>query len=287
MKARIPITVIASLENWSKPTWAMIGFFLIAVVGFLDFLTGYEISFSLFYLIPISLVVWFAGRRLGITASIVGAMIELMADILSGVRYSQPAFFLWNTAFRFGFYIIVTLLLARLKQALEHERNLSRTDYLTGATSTGFFYNLLQMEIDHFHRYEHPFTLAYVDIDNFKTINDRFGHTTGDMVLRTVVTYARNGLRKTDIVARLGGDEFAIFLPETDQKTARIVISKIQQGFLDKMRERNWPVTFSIGLMTFITAPASTNELVKIVDDLMYTVKNNGKNAISYSVYAG
>jgi hypothetical protein len=93
MKFRIPINMVASLENWSKTTWAVVGFFLIAVVGLLDFLTGYEISFSLFYLIPISLVVWFAGRRLGVTASIVGAMVELMADILSGVHYSQPAFF--------------------------------------------------------------------------------------------------------------------------------------------------------------------------------------------------
>jgi diguanylate cyclase (GGDEF)-like protein len=287
MKSRIPTNMIASLETVGKPALAMIGFSLIALVGLLDYLTGYEASFSLFYLLPISLVVWFAGSRLGVTASVVSAIVELIADVLSGDNSLQPVFYLWNAAIRFGFFITVTLLLARLKNDLEHEKYLSRTDYLTGATSTGFFYGLLQMQMDLFQRYEHPFTLAYLDLDNFKTINDRFGHSTGDTVLRSVVTYTRNGLRKTDIVARLGGDELAILLPETDQKTAQKVVAKIREGLLDEMRRCGWPVTFSIGLMTFTAMPASTNELIKMVDDLMYTVKHNGKNAISYSVYAG
>jgi diguanylate cyclase (GGDEF)-like protein len=281
------MNTIARLENWGKPFWAMTGFILIIAVGLLDLLTGYELSFSLFYLLPISLVVWFAGRRLGVAASIVSALVWLIADYLSGGRYSHPVVYFWNSAIRFGFFIIVTLLLATLKKALEHEKNLSRTDYLTGATSAGFFYYLLQTEMDLFRRYKHPFTVAYVDIDNFKTINDQFGHSTGDRVLHTVVTYVRNRLRKTDVVARLGGDELAILLRETSQEPAKIVISKIQQGLLGEMRKNNWPVTFSIGVITFLAPPATTNELIKMVDDLMYTVKRNGKNATSYSVYAG
>lgn len=265
----------------------MIGFFLIVVLGLLDFLTGYEASFSLFYLLPISLVVWFVGKRLGITASIVSATVWLIADFLSGHHYSHAIIYFWNTAIRFGFFIIVTLLLTELKKALEHEKNLSRIDRLTGATSADFFYDLLQAEINRFQRYKHPFTVAYVDLDNFKNVNDQFGHNMGDIVLRTVVSHTKNELRKTDIVARLGGDEFAMLFPETDQINAPIVISKIQQGLLNEMRKSNWPVTFSVGAITFNATPDTTNELIKMVDDLMYTVKHNGKNAISYSVYAG
>jgi diguanylate cyclase (GGDEF)-like protein len=281
------MNIIASLENRGKPFWAAVGFLSIIILGLLDYLTGYELSFSLFYLIPISLVVWFVGRRLGVTASIVSALAELIVDILTGDQDAQPGVYFWNAALRFGFFIIVTLLLASLKKALEHERNLARTDYLTGATSLSFFYDLLQIEIDRFQRYGHPFTLAYVDIDNFKTVNDRFGHTTGDSVLRSVVMHARHALRKTDIVARLGGDELTILLPETDPETAQGVISKTQQGLVDEMNRCHWPVTFSIGVITFTAMPSTTDELMKMVDDLMYTVKRSGKNAISFAVYAG
>ena len=241
---------IASLENRGKSYWAIMGVILLALVGLLDYRTGYEISFSLFYLLPISSVVWFAGKRLGVTAAIVSALMELSIEVFSGKNYSQPVFFLWNAAIRFGFYIIVTLLLAELKLSREHDKDLIRTDYVTGATSTRFFYDLLQKEINLFQRYNHPFTVAYIDIDNFKAINDQFGHSTGDIVLRNVVTFAKNGLRKTDVVARVGGDELAILLPETDEKAAQIVISKIKKKLLGEMRRSKWPVTLSIGIMT-------------------------------------
>jgi diguanylate cyclase (GGDEF)-like protein len=274
-------------EKWSKPIWVMMGFILIVGLGLLDFITGYEISFSLFYLLPISLVVWFAGKRFGIAASIVSAAVWLLADVLSGNHYSHAIIYFWNSAIRFGFFIIVTLLLTELKTALEHEKNLSRTDRLTGAMSMDFFYNLLQAEIYRFQRYKHTFTVAYVDLDNFKAVNDEFGHSVGDTVLRTVVNHVRNGLRKTDIVARLGGDEFAILLPETDQITAQVAMSKIQQSLLSEMKKSNWPETFSIGAITINASPGTANELIKLADNLMYTVKSNGKNAINYSVYAG
>jgi PleD family two-component response regulator len=76
-------------------------------------------------------------------------------------------------------------------------------------------------------------------------------------------------------------------LPETDQTGARVTFSKIQIGLLDEMRRNNWPVTFSIGVVTCISTPQTSDELVKQADDLMYSVKNNGKNGIIYSVYTG
>lgn len=84
------------------------------------------------------------------------------------------------------------------------------------------------MEIDRLHRYGRPFTVAYIDLDNFKAVNDQFGHAIGDRVLCTVVSSLKKYMRKTDVCARLGGDEFALLLPETDHEFARLVISKIQ-----------------------------------------------------------
>jgi diguanylate cyclase (GGDEF)-like protein len=231
------------------------------------------------------LVTWFAEKRLGAMASIASAIVWLLADIASGHPYSNPAIYYWNSIIRFGFFIIVTILLSALKQAHEHEKELARVDSLTGAVNARFFSELIQLEIERSQRYRRPFTLAYIDVDNFKAINDRFGHSVGDEVLYTIVKHAREHLRKTDIVARLGGDEFAFLLPETDQVGAQITVSKIQNSLLDEMRSNGWPVTFSIGVLTCMNIPKTSDELVKQADNLMYSVKNNGKNGITYSIY--
>lgn len=279
--------IIASLEKLSQPFWAIAGFALIGVVGLIDFLTGYEIAFSLFYLIPIALVTWFAGTRLGVAASIASALAWYIADIASGHVYPSLAIHYWNTSIRISFFFIVLALLATLKTALRRAEELSRIDYLTGALNGRFFLDLAQREIDRSRRYKHHFTVAYIDLDNFKMVNDQFGHNTGDEVLRVVVSTAKKQLRSTDIIARLGGDEFALLLPETGQEGARIVISKIQRSLLSEMQKKGWPVTFSIGVLTCIEMPSTPDELIKMADVLMYSVKNNGKNAISDLVYAG
>ena len=161
------------------------------------------------------------------------------------------------------------------------------SDYLTGAANTRLLYELTQMEIDRFERYGHPFTLAYLDLDDFKRLNDKFGHAVGDLVLRKLVNAARRNLRKADIVARLGGDEFALLLPETNQESALVVLSRIQRNLLEEMMRGSWPITFSIGVITCSSSPQSADELVKMADELMYSVKREGKNGIKYSNFAG
>ena len=279
--------LIERLEKWNKFLWVELGLGLIITIGLLDFATGFEYSFSLFYLLPIVVVVWFVNKKTGIVFSVLAAIVWFMADYLSGKEYSQPIIFFWNTGIRFGFFIIVTWLLAALKIVLEHQKSLSRIDRLTGAISSDYFYDLMQIEIDRFERYKRPFTLAYIDIDNFKNINDQFGHNVGDLLLRTVVTAIMNSLRKTDIVTRMGGDEFAILLLEASAADAQLVISRIQQRLAAEMGKNHWEVTFSIGVSTFNEVPKTTNEIIKSVDDLMYSVKRAGKDGVSYTVYTG
>ena len=102
-----------------------------------------------------------------------------------------------------------------------------------------------------------------------------------------MVNQARKYLRKTDLVARLGGDEFALLLSETNQESAQVVLAKIQQDFFVRMQQSNWPVTFSIGVLTCIDSPDTPEEILRMVDELMYSVKHGSKNAIKYSTYVG
>jgi diguanylate cyclase (GGDEF)-like protein len=143
------------------------------------------------------------------------------------------------------------------------------------------------MEIDRLERYGHPFTLAYIDLDNFKQVNDQFGHNMGDQVLQVVVHSAEKYMRKTDVIARLGGDEFALLLPETGQETAQSSLRKLQNGLLGAMRQNHWLITFSIGALTCNAAPGTAMELVRLADGLMYSAKRDGKNTLKFASYPG
>ena len=274
---------LASFEKLNKFFVIAIGFVLLGIVGIIDYLTGYEIAFSLFYLIPISLVTWLTNRRLGMMMSIVSAIVWFISDVAAGASYSHPLIYAWNTVIILGFFVIVTYLLSLIRSSLEHEKELASTDYLTGAMNSCAFYDLLQTEINRSQRNKNQFTIAYIDLDNFKTLNDDFGHNIGDQVLRFVVNQVKKHLRKTDVIARLGGDEFALLLPETNQESAQIVIPKLQCDILAGMQQNNWRVTLSIGVLTCIDVPYVAEEVVKMVDNLMYSVKRGNKNDIKYA----
>lgn len=277
------MNILASLEQQSKPFLVFTGLILIGIIGFIDYLTGYEIAFSVFYVIPISLFTWFINQRLGLVASVTSAAVWLVADIASGQSYSSHLVPFWNYLIRFTFFVIITLLFSYLKSSLQ----LAHTDHLTSAMNSRYFYEIVQMEINRSQRNQHPFTVTYIDIDNFKTVNDQLGHIVGNQVLITLVNSIKNIIRKSDFIARLGGDEFAIFFPETDQEAAHIIFSKIQNDLMEVMRQNNWLITFSVGVLTCKVAPHTTDEVIRMADELMYSAKFDGKNRVKCSIYAG
>ncbi|MDD5274370.1 MAG: GGDEF domain-containing protein, partial [Methylovulum sp.] len=256
----------------------------IAGIGIADFMTGSELSFSLFYLLPIVLVTWFSGRSFGLAISVIAAITWLVADTLAGHIYSHAIISYWNALMRLGFFVVVTLLLPALK-ALEHERENARVDYLTGAVNRRAFFELAETELNRSQRYKYPFTIAFIDLDGFKIVNDHYGHNTGDHLLCAVVKRANGQLRKSDCIARLGGDEFILLLPQTDLVAAQMTVSRIQSALLDEMKHHGWPVTFSIGFLTYRQGSITAEELIDRADNLMYTVKKNGKNAIASEVF--
>ena len=277
--------MLAYLEKGNKVFWIISGLLGIALIGIISLWAGHEISLSLFYLIPILSVTWFAGRKLGLVMGCVSAITWFTADILSGVTYSSPIIRYWNTAIRLGFFIVTTLLLPALKE-LERQTRIAHTDYLTGAPNRRWLFQVIQTEIGRARRYKHPFTLAYIDVDNFKSINDLWGHQTGDKVLSTLVTQITNRLRKTDYIARVGGDEFILLLPETDQASAAIFIPKLQIFLVEELQKQNLPVTLSIGALTWQgeNITITVEQIMHQADELMYSAKRNGKNQIAYGI---
>jgi diguanylate cyclase (GGDEF)-like protein len=279
------VNFIKELEKINKSLWIAGGLFLLFVIALLDYLTGYELAFSLFYVIPIAMVTWRTNGKFGIGFSIISASLWLIVDVLSGATYSNAFIYLWNSIIRFGFFTL-TVILIRLTGTLEQERMFARTDFVTGTINTRFFHVLAQQEIDRSIRSQVPITVAFMDVDNFKSINDLFGHTTGDKVLGAIAECMQRCLRKTDLVARVGGDEFAILLPEVDISTAKTVITKMHRKLLEEMQKNGWPVTFSTGVLTFTKPPGSVDEVLSVADGLMYSVKNSGKNNISYAAHS-
>jgi diguanylate cyclase (GGDEF)-like protein len=257
---------------------------MVLLVGILNHMGGPEISSTIFYLIPIVLVTWFTKTSIGFIFSILSALTWLIADLTSGTTPFNSDIPYWNGVARLGSFFILTFILSTLKNTLRQEKEYSRIDFLTGIRNRRYFIELLNMEINRARRYEHPFTVVCIDLDNFKTVNDCFGHSTGDILLRLVARTIQQNIRVTDTVARLGGDEFAVLLPETGRNVAEAILQKVQKINLDIMQRHGWPVTLSIGVATFTSPPSTVDETLRISDQLMYTAKNNGKNSIQYEV---
>jgi diguanylate cyclase (GGDEF)-like protein len=250
------------------------------VVGILDIVTGSEIAFAIFYLVPVSTLAWFGGLQLGITFAVLSSFVWYIADYIEGTVYSHPFIAYWNTFSSLAFFVIIALILSRLKTALDQEKNLARTDHLTGTANSRAFSEIITSTIDAADRYHHPFTTIYMDIDNFKTVNDSLGHEAGDTVLASVANVLCKNVRILDTVARLGGDEFALLLPETGFEAAETVIVKLRKNLLELAEKNRWPISFSIGAVTHTKAPLSADEVIRLADAAMYRVKNTTKNAI-------
>jgi len=262
-----------------------VGFITVLLVGLLTYIAGPQLSSTVFYLIPIAMATWFTKRSIGLTLSILSAVTWLIADLSSGATYSSPDIPYWNGVARMGSFFILTFVLSVVKSTLKQEKEFSRIDFLTGIRNRRYFIELVNIEINRARRYEHPFTMVCIDLDNFKTVNDCFGHSTGDILLRLVARTIQQNIRVTDTVARLGGDEFAILLPETGRNVAETIMQKVQKINLEILRRHGWPVTLSIGVVTFTSPPSTVDETLRKSDQLMYDAKINGKNNIQYEVF--
>jgi diguanylate cyclase (GGDEF)-like protein len=257
-------------------------FFLISIfIGILDYKTGYRMSFFIFYLLPVAACVWLVGRAWALAFSVFCAVIWAFAEVSSRNFDFNVFFILWNASVRGGYFIVLTLALSKIKILLEQERRKSRSDYITNLANSYAFTERLNLEINRARRFKRPLSVAYIDCDNFKAINDTLGHNTGNEALRKIGAVLSNNVRSIDLAARMGGDEFAVLLPETDFDSTETVLMRLRQMLSESMKENNWPVSFSIGLITYVEPPLSADAIIKKADELMYSAKRSGKNMIN------
>ena len=254
------------------------------LIGVIRFLTGPELALSLFYLLPIGLATWYAGKWAGVMVSLAGAVSWLIADLNMLPAFSSAFIPLLNETFRLTVFLIITLILTKLKHTMDAHKALGRTDPLTAIPNRRAFYDLAELELNKARRYQKPLSILYVDIDNFKQINDRLGHHIGDALLCSAAKTIKSNIRAVDIIGRFGGDEFVILLAETGPESVARVARKVRDKLLHLMQNKNWAVTFSIGAVTFENPPDSVEQLVIAADRQMYNAKINGKNRIHYKV---
>lgn len=277
------INFTEALQRRSRFFRGFFGVALTATITLLDYLTSPQIAFSVFYLLPISYFSWFFGPvPTGVITALFCAGLWLLLSIVR--HHSHAAMVYSNGLINLGLYLGAVFLLYEVKSLYLRERERSRCDFLTGLANRRAFYEMLAIERERALRNSVPMTLAYIDIDNFKEINDAYDHETGDRLLATIASELRRNIRRLDLAARLGGDEFGIVLPQTNPESARTVLDKLSDLLRAAMQRGNWNVTFSIGAVTFRNPQLPIEEMIKSADEVMYSVKAAGKNRTAYSV---
>jgi diguanylate cyclase (GGDEF)-like protein len=253
---------------------------MVSVIGTLDYLTGSEISFSIFYLVPIGIAAWHGTRKLALWMAVVSAIVWLVTDLSAEHTYRSAIIPCWNATVRLGFFVVVSHLLSSQRNQLRRETESARIDQLTGIKNTKGFLSETQMLWDLATRHGHTSSLAYIDVDNFKDVNDNYGHGEGDAVLTAVAAALADSVRTTDIVGRLGGDEFALFLPETSSEGAAYVLQRVQERVIQLAGERGWPIALSVGVMVVRPPYPPLAQALRAADELMYRAKRAGKNRV-------
>jgi len=180
---------------------------------------------------------------------------------------------------------LLRVISAQAAISLENARlfELATTDGLTKLFVHRYFQLLLDQEIHNHQRFKRPFSIVMMDIDDFKDVNDTYGHQTGDKVLRHVARAIKNNTRAVDVAARYGGEEFVLILPETDLDNARVAAEKIR-GFVEQMEVAHGletiRVTISLGIATFPRHAEDKQSLIRSADGALYTAKRSGKNRV-------
>jgi diguanylate cyclase (GGDEF)-like protein len=251
---------------------------LLAVVAIGDYWTHTRdiLEFSPFYLVPVSFFSWFRGRRSGIAVAI-ASMAVGFAIRQNGTARTRAYL---DAAVWLLLYLASTWIIAQLRRLYEHERHESRIDPLTRISNRRALVEQTHRARSFADRYGLPVSMAYLDLDGFKQINDRLGHGTGDKILIATAAVIEKFLRPSDVLARIGGDEFAVLLPATGGEDAGRIIERVRVEFARLMREQPWPVTLSVGLVSFFPPLSSVSEMIRAADEAMYCAKTQGKNRL-------
>ncbi|MBT1070354.1 diguanylate cyclase [Pelotalea chapellei] len=255
------------------------------IIGYSDYLSGVHVSMMLLYAVPVLLSAWYCGKVEGIFVAVGATVSWFLVNANNNPSGESEAVMSWNAFTRFGIFVLIAYtvsLQAQLRRALERERLRSETDRLTGLLNKGAFRDRVEEEMDRARRYKHSLSLAFIDLDNFKRVNDTQGHARGDRLLQQVSETILHAIRRTDIAGRIGGDEFAVCFAETGEEEARKAINHLLKTLQIMTSQSGWQVTASIGVVTCRELCDTYDALLGKADKQMYLAKEKGKNTAEF-----
>ena len=264
----------------------------LALVGLLDYVTGPWLSFALFYVIPVLAAAWWLGRGPALLAGLTAGLAWFEAEAW-GRRGEPTRDLMWNAMSRLLMLVAMAAMVvriredrkrlkdvnARLAELLTGAEKLARTDPLTGLPNRRAFLERLGDELARAKRNVTPVCIAYLDVDNFKHLNDQRGHAEGDEFLKHIALAIKDTVRASDVAARLGGDEFAVLFTEAK----RISVEPLAHRLLARVRALGdrYPgldLGASVGMAWFEHPPEGPEVLLHRADGAMYQAKTAGKH---------
>lgn len=249
-------------------------------VGYIHTLSGLAYEIHVFFILPVLIVSWFNGKWFGYGLAVLAAVGWLIADLSLAGDQANVLPLIFNTHMRLAIFVSGAWLIGDMHHVLLRESRLAREDALTQLPNRCEFHERGQQAFAQAQRQGAPFTAVFIDLDRFKEVNDTLGHGIGDALLTTVARIIREQVRASDIPGRLGGDEFALLLPNMNAQAASSYVESLRKRLLAAMKEKGWPVTFSIGVASYKVAPQDFDMLVKQADALMYEVKRGGRDRV-------
>jgi len=242
-------------------------------------LTPAAVKLGLFYLVPVLFVTWYDGLAWGTAFAVIAMALRLQTEMVEVTPPSPLGILIFNQA-SFAVVAGVTMFAFRYMHRTQVLLQvLAEHDQLTQVLNARSFTDRLAGELRRNRRYGRPLSLLYLDLDDFKRVNDTQGHQTGDAVLRLAADAIRRAVRQADVVGRLGGDEFAVLLPETDGDLAYAAADRLAAE-LRTLLDGSPTVTASIGVVSSIGRDADTDGVLRRADLAMYDAKRSGKNRI-------
>jgi len=252
---------------------------LTLLVYWVNAVTPSTARFGILYTIPVLLVTWTEGLAWGILLAVATTVFR---EATAWVQMPADTPLQWRILNGLAYLAVLGVAMAGLQSLRRSQAQLARLvtqDQLTSVLNARAFVARLGQELDRNRRYPRPLALLYMDLDNFKVINDTHGHQTGDAVLRLVADSMRSSVRHADVVGRLGGDEFAVLMPETDAALADAAAKRLIAG-LRTVFKGTPNVTASIGVVSCAATDASTDDLLRRADQAMYDAKKSGKDRV-------
>lgn len=269
--ARRKLAALSGRRNRSTITALLMT--IVILIGYADYVSGAEIGFSLFYLAPVVAAAWYVGRSAAVSVALTAAVCWFAADYLLRTSLGLS---LWNGLTRLVIYTAQGWLVATLREDRRREARLARTDAVTELANSRSFYESL----DEFAAEEGTIGAMFLDLDNFKRVNDRFGHAAGDAVLKRVALAMTRAVRDTDIVARIGGDEFGILLHEIDERASAAVAVRIIDGIRAIARDYDGTdFGASIGVSICRAGQIDPANLIRVADAALYEAKQIQKGS--------